>query len=64
MSKEIVRKLKEARALVGETQVVFSERLGVPTRTLISWENDQATPRGLALKALNDALDAILKGKK
>jgi DNA-binding transcriptional regulator YiaG len=64
MSKELVRKLKAARELVGETQVVFAERLGVPTRTLIGWENDQRTPRGLALKALNDALDTILKGKK
>jgi DNA-binding transcriptional regulator YiaG len=40
MSKELVRKLKAARELVGETQVVFAERLGVPTRTLIGWETN------------------------
>ena len=64
MSKELARKVKEAREKVEETQQQFAQRLGVPLPTLISWENDQRTPRGFALKALNDALDAILKGEK
>jgi DNA-binding transcriptional regulator YiaG len=64
MSEEIARKLKAARAKVGETQVQFAERLNVPVRTLIGWENNQRTPRGLSLEALTEKLDAILKGKK
>jgi DNA-binding XRE family transcriptional regulator len=64
MSKELARKLKDARALLGETQEAFAARLGVPKRTLIAWENDQYTPREFTLEALNAKLDAILKGKK
>jgi DNA-binding XRE family transcriptional regulator len=62
MSKQVADKLKKARAKLGETQVQFAKRLGVPARTLIAWENDQYTPRGLALEALNAKLDALLKG--
>lgn len=62
MSKELKNKLKAAREKSGLTQKQFAEKIGVPYRTLVSWENDQRTPRGLALKALNAALDAILSG--
>ena len=37
--------------------------MGIPPRTLISWENDQRTPRGFALVQLNIQLDAILAPK-
>lgn len=60
MSEELKNKLKAAREKLGLTQKAFAEKIGVPYRTLVGWENDQRTPRGLALKALNDALDAIL----
>ncbi len=63
MSKELANKLRSARAKLEFTQKALAERLGVPTRTLIAWENDQYTPRGLALEALYAKLDAILKGE-
>ncbi len=63
MSEELRRKLQQARSKTGETQVAFAKRLGVPSPTYIKWENDQATPRGFALKELNRALDAILASK-
>ncbi|MDB6132488.1 MAG: family transcriptional regulator [Verrucomicrobiales bacterium] len=61
MSQDLRRKLKAAREKLGLSQSKFAALIGVPTRTLISWENDQATPRGLAFTALNEKLDAILK---
>jgi DNA-binding XRE family transcriptional regulator len=64
MSEEIARKLKAARAKMEETQEQFAKRIGVAADTVISWENDRRTPRGLALEALNAKLDAILKGRK
>lgn len=66
MSKELASKLKAAREALALTQKALAEKLGVPLRTLIAWENDQRTPRGLALEALNAKLDALLpkRGKK
>lgn len=63
MSKEVADRLKLARTKVGETQREFALRMGVPQRTLISWENDQRTPRGLALEALTSRLDQIFVGR-
>ena len=61
MSEELRNKLKTARAKLALTQNQFAERLGIPGRTLESWEANRATPRGFALSALNSALDEILK---
>jgi DNA-binding transcriptional regulator YiaG len=63
MSEELKRKIKEARALAGVTQKQLAAILGVPLPTLVHWENNQATPRGLALQALNAKLDEILAKK-
>lgn len=60
MSEELKNKLKAAREKLGLTQKQFAEKIGVPYRTLVSWENDQRTPRGFALTALMEKLDAIL----
>lgn len=60
MSEELRDKLKAARAKLAMTQNQFAQRLGIPARTLESWEADRATPRGFALAALNQALDSIL----
>ena len=60
MSKALQRKLKSVRKKFGLTQNQLAERIGVPASTLIHWEQDVATPRGLALKALTDALNAML----
>jgi DNA-binding transcriptional regulator YiaG len=63
MSEELKRKIKEARALARVTQKQLAAMLGVPLRTLINWENNHQTPRGLALQALNQKLDEILAKK-
>ena len=63
MSQELRNRLKAARAKRGLSQSKFAAQIGVPTRTLINWENDVQTPRGLALTAINQTLDAILAEK-
>jgi len=60
MSEELKRKLKLARLLLELTQKAMAEKMGIPMRTLIKWENDQATPRGFALTQLNAMLDALI----
>lgn len=60
MSKELADKLKAAREKLGLSQAQAAEAWGMPRRTLISWENDQRTPRGFALQQLNQMLDEIL----
>lgn len=60
MSQELRNRLKAARQKTGESQSKFAARIGVPVRTLINWENDQQTPRGLALTSINQILDQIL----
>ena len=60
MSQELQRKLKEARAKLGLSQSLFAAKLGIPVRTLQHWEQDQQTPRGLALASINKTLDRIL----
>jgi len=60
MSEELRLKLKAARAKLGLSQSQAAKEWGTPLRTLISWENDQSTPRGLALRLLLEKLDAIL----
>lgn len=63
MSQELQRKLKEVRKKTGDTQKEFAKCLGVPLPTLVHWENDQRTPRGLALEALSTKLDSLLESK-
>ena len=63
MSQELRNKLKAAREKTGLSQSQAAKAWGIPLRTLISWENDQATPRGFALKAITELLDGILSGK-
>lgn len=60
MSEELRRKLKAARAKLGLSQSQAAAAWGVPLKTLHHWEQDRATPRGLALTAINQMLDAIL----
>ncbi len=59
MSEELKLKLKEIRARLGLTQAAFAAKLGVSLDTLQKWEQNQRTPRGFALTALNAALDAL-----
>lgn len=60
MSEELANKLKAARAKLGLSQSQAAKAWGIPVRTLQAWEIDQQTPRGFALKALNEKLEAIL----
>lgn len=63
MSEELKSKLKAAREKLGLTQRQFAEQMGIPYQTLIAWEADRRTPRGLALTLLTEKLDAILAEK-
>ena len=60
MSEELRRKLKAAREKLGLSQSQAAKEWGIPLQTLVGWENDRHTPRGLALTAINEKLDAIL----
>ena len=60
MSKKLRLKLKAARTKLGLSQSEAADLLKVPVRTLQQWEQDQQTPRGFALDALNEKLDKIL----
>ena len=60
MSQELKNKLKAAREKLKMSQSQFARHLGMPVRTLQSWEIDASTPRGLALKMLEAKLDEIL----
>lgn len=60
MSEELATKLKAARAKLGLSQSQASKAWEIQLRTLQKWEIDAATPRGFALKALTEKLDAIL----
>ena len=60
MSEELRRKLKAARTKLGLTQDQAAKIWGIPQRTLISWENDERTPTGYALKSITEMLDQIL----
>jgi DNA-binding XRE family transcriptional regulator len=64
MSATVVRKLKNARKKLTLTQAELAKLLGVPLRTLISWENDQHTPHGLTWEAVTARLSALLKEKE
>ncbi len=63
MSQELRNKLKAAREKSGLSQSQAAKKWGIPLRTLISWENDQRTPQGFALKSIMELLDGILSGK-
>lgn len=62
MSEELKNKLKAARAKLGLTQKAFAEQIGAHPKALREWEQDRRTPRGFALRALEEKLDAILRG--
>lgn len=62
MSEELANKLKAARAKLGLSQSEAAKAWGIKIRTLQSWEQNWATPRGFALTALVEKLDAILAG--
>lgn len=64
MSEELRNRLKEARAKLGLSQSQAAKAWGIPKPTLVAWENDQRTPRGLALTMLMEKLDRILEGKE
>jgi transcriptional regulator with XRE-family HTH domain len=61
MSKELASKLKLVRSKLDLTQQELADKLPVPLPTLIKWENDLRTPRGFALKALEEKLQALLQ---
>lgn len=63
MSEELKGKLKSARAKLNLSQSQAAEEWGVPLKTLQSWESGRFTPRGFALRALEEKLDAILAPK-
>ena len=63
MSQELRNNLKAAREKIGLSQSQAAKAWGIPLRTLISWENDERTPHGFALKAITEMLDGILNGK-
>ena len=63
MSEELKRKLQEARAKLGQSQSQFAASLGVPVKTLQSWEADRHTPGFLARMALNQKLNELLASK-
>jgi DNA-binding transcriptional regulator YiaG len=63
MSEQLARQLKELRAALGLSQTQAAARLGIPRRTLISWENDQRTPGGLAMEALQAKLKMLAEAK-
>lgn len=63
MSQELRNKLKEAREKTGLSQSQAAKAWGIPLRTLISWENNQRTPQGFALKSIMELLDGILSGE-
>lgn len=62
MSKSVQKQLRAARQKLNLTQKALAAQLGVPYKTLINWEQDANTPRGLALEALAGKLQALLKG--
>lgn len=63
MSEELATKLKAARERLNLSQSQASKAWGIPLKTLQSWEQDNSTPRGFALKVLEEKLDAILSEK-
>lgn len=63
MSQELQRKLKAAREKLEMPQAQFAKKIGIPVKTLQGWEIDKSTPRGLALKSINQILDRILAAK-
>ena len=52
--------IKEARRLAGLSQSQAAKAWDIPVRTLQTWEQSQASPRGLALKTLRSIIDPIL----
>lgn len=60
MSQELSNRLIAARSKLGLSQSQAAAAWGIPLKTLQKWEQDGSTPRGLALTAINNILDAIL----
>lgn len=57
---QLSNRIRKARAKLNLSQSKAAEAWGIPKRTLISWENQQRAPRGLALVHLTQMLDRIL----
>lgn len=53
---ELKEKLKAKRAELGLTQVQAAKEWGIPAMTLSQWEQGRRTPRGLALRQLEQIL--------
>lgn len=62
-TEDLGSKIKAARAKLGLTQAQAAEKWGIPKGTLQNWEASHRIPRGLALVALQQILDAAL-GRK
>lgn len=62
MSEELATKLKAARERLGLSQSQAAKAWGISLAALQKWEQDQRTPKGFALTALMEKLDAILAG--
>ena len=60
----LATEIKEARAKLGLSQSQAAKAWGIPVRTLQTWEQEQSSPRGLALKTLRQILDAALSADK
>lgn len=61
MSAKIQARLRAARAKLNLTQQQLAALLGVALRNIENWEQNTATPRGLALEALESKLAALLR---
>lgn len=63
MSESLARKLKQARTRLNLSQSQAAKAWDIPLPTLRKWEQNAATPRGFAFRALEVKLDAILKSE-
>jgi DNA-binding transcriptional regulator YiaG len=54
------RRLKTARAKLGFSPLQAATAWRIPVGTLLNWETNHRTPRGLKLRAINQLLDGIL----
>jgi transcriptional regulator with XRE-family HTH domain len=53
-------KLKEARDILGLSQAVLGEKVGVSQRSITAYETGSATPRGKTVRRLANALNVSL----
>lgn len=55
----LATEIKEARVKLGLSQSQAAKAWDIPVRTLQTWEQEQASPRGLALKTLRQILASV-----